>query len=138
MTIKKLIIGTLIGTAASFVFGFLIYAIAFSDFFASNVGSATGVMKSDEEMAWIPMFLGHFSFGLLIALIYGRWANIKTLANGAKTGAVIGLLFAATHDFINLATANVMNTTGALGDIAASALITAITGGAVGWYFGRD
>lgn len=138
MNTNNMIVGALIGTAASFVFGFLAYGILLSDFFEANMGSATGVMKSDDQMSWGPMIIGHLAWGLLIAIIFGRWAGIKTFSTGAKAGAVIGLLFSTTFQMINLATTNIMTLTGTLGDMATSTILTAITGGLVGWYFGRD
>jgi len=138
MTTNKILIAGLIGTAISFFLGSLIYGILMAEFFESTAGSATGVMKSDEEMDWATMIIGHMAWGIMLALIVGKWAGIKTFVSGAKAGAIIGFLFAMTHDMINLATTNMMTTTGALGDVAVSTVIGAATGGAIGWFFGRD
>lgn len=136
MNITKILVAGLIGGAVAFLLGFLTFGMALSDFFASNSGSATGVMRADGDMQWIPMILGHLSLGMLLAVIYGRWANISTMATGAKAGLVIGFLVAFAYGMIDLGAMNIMNTTGTLVDIVAQTVIAGIVGGAVGWYLG--
>lgn len=128
----------LVGAVVSFALGFLVYGMLLSGFFEANAGSATGVMRGEKEMLWVPMILGHVSLGFLFAIIYGRWANISTFATGAKAGAVIGLLMATTHNLIMYSTTNISNLTGTVADIAVVAVMSAITGGAVAWFLGRD
>ena len=134
---NKILIAGLVGAAAAFILGFLTWGLALSGFMESNVGSATGVMKEQSDFGWIPMILGHISWGLLIAYIFGHWANIKTFATGAKGGAILGFLIGFTYDMISLGSTNVMNTTGAIVDIVAMTIVSAIVGGVVGWMLGR-
>lgn len=138
MDTNKILLAGLIGSVAAFFLGFLVYGVALAGFFESNLGSATGVMRADDEMLWIPMIVGHLAWGFLIAIIYGRWANISTFATGAKAGAVIGALVGLTFDMINLGSTHIMNATGAMVDVLVMAIMTAIVGGVVGWFYGRD
>lgn len=128
----------LVGGAVAFLLGFLAYGVLLSDFFQANAGSAKGVARGDTEILWIPMIIGHLAWGLLFAIIYGRWANISTIETGAKAGAVIGLLVAVTSDMIALGTTHISNTTGAIVDIIVMTAIAAIVGASVGWFLGRD
>ena len=138
MNTNKILISGLVGAVVAFFLGFLFYGVLLNSFFLANSGSATGVMRGDTEMLWIPMILGHLSWGLLLAFIYVHWANISTFITGAKGGAILGLLIGATFDLINLGSTNIMNATGAIADIVVMVVITAITGGVIGWFLGRN
>jgi uncharacterized membrane protein len=137
MNITKILIAGLIGGVVAFILGYLAWGLLLGDFFEANSGSASGVMRADEEMLWIPMILGHLSWGLFFALIFGRWANISTFVTGAKAGAVLGFLVSFTFDMINLGSTNLSTLTGAIVDILVMSIIAAIVGGVVGWYLGR-
>ena len=137
MNTNKILLAGLIGGAVAFLLGFLAYGLICRDFFESNMGSATGVMRGDDEMLWVPMIIGHLAWGLLFALIYGRWANISTFATGAKAGAAIGLLVGLAFDMIQLGSTHMSNLTGALADVAILTVISAVIGGVVGWFLGR-
>lgn len=136
MDTNKILIGGLIGFAISFFLGFLFYGVLLMDFFAANEGSATGVARSQDDMLWVPMVLGHLALGLLLAIILGRWAQISTFSSGAIAGAVIGLLMALTFDLIMYGNTNVMNLTGTLMDIVVVTVTSALTAGAIGMYYG--
>ena len=137
MDTSKMLVAGLIGGAVALLLGFLLYGTLLADFFAKNSGSASGVMRADSELLWIPMIIGHLSWGLLFAVVFGRWASISTLNTGLKAGAVLGLLIGTTFSMINLGTTNISNTTAAIADIAVMTVISAIIGGVVGWYLGR-
>ncbi|MEO5582578.1 MAG: hypothetical protein ABIR66_07785, partial [Saprospiraceae bacterium] len=64
--------------------------------------------------------------------------NIRTFSGGAQAGALIGFLMALSFDFVMLGTSNIMNFTGTLVDILASAIMGALVGGVVGWWLGRS
>ena len=137
MSNNKIFIAGLVGAVVAFLLGFLVYGNLLADFFMENSGSATGVMRGDDEMQWIPMILGHITWGLLFAVIYGRWANITTFATGAKAGALLGFLIGASFDLIQLGSTHIFNTTGIIVDIVAMVIVSAIVGGVVGWFLGR-
>ncbi|MBP9744061.1 MAG: hypothetical protein WBC35_06620 [Saprospiraceae bacterium] len=135
---SKVIIAALIGGIVAFLLGWLLYGVLLMDFMASNAGSATGVMKTDPQASdFIFVFLGNVGYALLLAYIFDQWANIKTLATGAKAGALIGLLIGISYDFLNYGMTNLMNMTGAVADILMSAVMGAVTGAVVAWWLGR-
>ena len=138
MNTNKIIMSGLIGTVVAFLLGWLVYGMLLHNYMSENMGSATGVMKGDEDMNWIALILGHVAMGMLLALIYGRWANISTFATGAKAGAVIGFLMTAMHALISLGTSNIHAWNTAIIDMIAGAVITAIVGGVVAWFLGRE
>jgi len=51
---KRFLIGTLVGGVILFATGYLIFELAFGDFYAANAGSATGVER-DPQLMWAPI-----------------------------------------------------------------------------------
>lgn len=137
MNTNKILLAGLVGAVVNFVLGYLVWGVALMGFMESNMGSASGVMRAEGDMQWIPLILGNIAIGLLLAIIFGRWASISTFATGAKAGAVIGFLMACAYDLISLGTSHIMTPTGAIVDIVASTVVTAIVGGVVGIMLGR-
>ena len=138
MSNNKILLAGLVGAVVAFLLGFIVYGNVLTDFFMENSGSASGVMRGDDEMQWIPMILGHITWGLLFAIIYGRWANIATFATGAKAGALLGFLIGASFDLIQLGSTHIPNLTGIIVDIIVMTIISAIVGGVVGWFLGKN
>ena len=138
MTTKKILLSGLVGGVVAFILGFLAWGVLLNNFFQANLGSATGVMRGEDEMMWGPMIIGHLALGMLFAIIYGRWASISTFTTGAKAGAVLGGLMALSYDMIGLGTTHVMNLTGAISDVVVTVIVSSLIGGTVAWFLGRD
>jgi len=134
---NKILTAGLVGGLVAFILGFLVWGLALSSFMESNIGSASGVMKDEADFLWIPMILGHISWGIFFAYIFGQWANISTFATGASAGATLGFLIAFTYDMINLGSTNLMNITGTIVNIIAMTIVSALVGGVVGLVLGR-
>lgn len=135
MNSNKILVAGIVGSVVAFILGWLIWGMALS---GVDMGVPDGIMRSDEEMQFLPLAIGHLGFGFLLAIIFGRWASISTFSTGAKAGAMIGFLFSFANDFIMLGTSHLMNTNGAIIDIVAATVSMAITGGVVAWWLGRD
>ncbi len=80
MDIKRLIIGTVVGAITLYILGYVIWELAFADFFAANAGSATGVVK-DPQVIWA-LALGTVSFAALLTLAIGTRAGCATIVEG--------------------------------------------------------
>lgn len=132
----KVLLAALAGGVASFLLGWLFYGILLAGFFANNAGTATGVMRDETSMGWIPLIVGNLVIGLLFAMLFSRWAGITTFKGGAIGGAWVGFLMALGYDMVSLGTTNIMNPTAAMVDPIVSAVMSAITGGVVGWALG--
>ena len=65
---------TVVGAITLYALGYLIWELAFADFFAANAGSATGVVK-DPQVIWA-LALGTLSYAAL--LTRGTMAYIDT------------------------------------------------------------
>ncbi|MCB0528131.1 MAG: hypothetical protein KDC61_22140 [Saprospiraceae bacterium] len=132
----KVLLAALAGAVAFFLLGWAFYGVALSEFFASNMGSATGVQRGENDMVFWALFLGNFFWALLIAIIFDRWASISTFRSGAMSGGMICLLMALGIDLIMYGTTNISNLTATLVDPIVSAIMGAISGGLIGWVLG--
>ena len=137
MTTKNRLLATLVGFIVLFLLGWLIYGMLLMDFYGNNSGSASGVMRADDEMIWWALILGNLFQAYLLVYIFGNWANITTFSDGLKAGAIIGLIMGLAFNFTMYGTSNIMNMTSALVDPFVSAVMMAITGGVVGFMLGR-
>ncbi|HMQ46766.1 MAG TPA: hypothetical protein PKA00_04685 [Saprospiraceae bacterium] len=136
MSANKLLVATLAGGVTFFLLGWLVWGMLLADYMAKNAGSATGVAK--EPMVMWAIALSNLLSGLLLAVIFGRWAGIKTFMTGAKAGAVLGLLLGLSYDLLLFGTSNVTTMNALVVDVLANVVVTAVAGGVVGWVLGRN
>ncbi|TAL49747.1 MAG: hypothetical protein EPN92_02475 [Chitinophagaceae bacterium] len=135
MNTNKFLVGGIVGGIAYFLLGWLVWGILLKDFMATNVGSAGNVMRADSDIVWWALIVGNLFSGLALAYVLVR-AGVNSVGSGAGTGAVFGLLIAAGFDFTMYGVSTLMTTKGALVDIGANLVVSAVVGGIVGWYLG--
>jgi hypothetical protein len=137
MTAKNRILATLVGFVVLFLLGWLLYGFLLMDFYQANSGSATGVMRTDDEMVWWSLIVGNIMQAYLLVYIFGKWANINTFSGGLKAGLIIGLITGFAYNLMMYGTSNLSNLTAALVDPFVSATMLAVAGGVIGWMLGR-
>ena len=128
MDTKRFVIGTLVGGITMNVVGYLIWNLAFADFFAANVGSATGVAR-ETGLVWA-VALGTLSLAALVTLAVGSRTGSSTIGGGFKIGAIVGFLVWFGVDFIHYGLTNISNLTATIVDPLLEMVRTGI-GGAV-------
>lgn len=94
MNFKSIIAGV-VGGVAYWLAGYLFYVLLLGSYFVSNHGA--GVKEPYDMWAIV---VGCIFFGLLLALIFDRWANISVPKSGAIAGATIGLLTGLSWNFV--------------------------------------
>ncbi len=129
MNAKQLAVGIIVGTLVSMIVGYVIWDVLVADFFASNMGSATGVMR-DTQLLWA-VIIGTVSYTALIALALGAQSGEPTIAGGLKVGAIVGFLVWFSVDFILFGIMNVNTLTIAIVDPILEAIRAGITGAAI-------
>jgi hypothetical protein len=122
---KRFLAGTIVGGIVLYVVGYLIFSMAFANFYAANAGTASGVDRPAELM-WA-VVLGSFGYAALICYAMGARAA-SGLGAGLKTGAVVGFLMWFSVDFILYGVANVSN----LARTTVDPLLELIRGGIAG------
>jgi uncharacterized protein YacL len=130
MGTSKLAFATLAGAVTAFILGYALYGVLLAGFFAANAGSAMGVMK--EPFNLIAIGLGQVPLALLMTLVISRWGNARSIAGGAKVGALIGFLIALGYDLTMYGSSNLSNLTATVVDPVVSLVLSGITGAVIG------
>jgi hypothetical protein len=138
--IVRLIVATIVGAIVCLGSGFVIYGLLLGPMviepnvhvYANEYGN---LMK--EPPSVIPLILANLTFAFLIALIFEKWANIRTLATGAMAGAIIFFLMTLYFGFSFFAFFRLYkNFTPLLADLAGSLVLGAIVDGVIGLVLG--
>ena len=129
MNAKQLSLGIIVGTVVAMIVGYVIWDVLVADFFAANMGSATGVMR-DTQMIWA-VLIGTAAYAVLITLALGTQSGRATIVSGLKAGAIVGFLLWATADFMLLGYMNIHTLTIAIVDPLLEAIRGGITGAAI-------
>jgi hypothetical protein len=135
MNTNKFFFGGIIGGVANFLLGWLVWGMLLMNFLQQNMGTATGVMKAENEMVWWALIVGNLFWGFAFSYVLNK-SGTSGVGGGATMGAVLGLLIAGGFDFTMLGTTNIMTLNGVLVDIVANIVVSAIVGGVIGWYLG--
>ncbi len=135
MDTKRLIIGTIVGGIVLYILGYVIYVLAFADFFAANAGSATGVYR-DNPVIWA-VALGTLSYAALLTLAIGTRAGSATIVDGLKIGAIVGFLMWFGADFIHYGIANIANLTATIADSLLELIRAGISGAVIAAVLGK-
>ncbi len=135
MDAKRLMIGTLVGGVTLFATGYLIFELAFGDFYAANAGSATGVDRN-PQLVWA-VVLGSLSYAALVTLGIGSRSSSSNVEAGVKVGAVVGFLLWFTVDFILYGITNVGNLTRTIVDPLLELVRGGIAGGVIAVVLGK-
>ncbi len=136
MDAKKVIMASLAGAVTLFLLGYIFYGVLLMDFFNNAAGSYASVYRQ-EPILW-SIFLGELSMAVLLTIVFGRWASIKTFMGGLQGGAIIGLLVGLGMNLIFYGTTTLGTMTSTLVDPIISVIRLGIAGGVVGWVLGKN
>ncbi len=109
MDVKRFLIGTIAGGVALYATGYLIFVVIFGNFYAANIGSATGVDRS-TQIQWAEA-LASLAYAALIMFTMGNRLEAMTFGVGARIGALVGFLLWLTADFVFYGATNIATLT---------------------------
>ena len=109
MDAKRILIGAVVGAIVLYATGYLIFDLAFANFYRVNVGSATGVDRGGQ-LVWA-MLVANLAYGALITYVIGNRTGTLSIGGGARIGAIVGFLLWCTVDFVYYGTTNIANLT---------------------------
>ncbi len=122
----KILRGTIFGGIAFFLLGWLIWGVLLMDFSMNNFDQS--IYLPEEEMIWWALILANLFTALMLTLIM-KWANVRTLLDGLKIGAIIGALFALSIDLAYYSmTTMILTFSAIIVDTVAYTLLMGITG----------
>ncbi|MFC4721261.1 hypothetical protein ACFO5O_02925 [Geojedonia litorea] len=128
MKTKNFLVSGISGGIADFLLGWLFYGIIFKDTFPQPEESSNTMLM---------IFLGCMTFGLFMAYIFTKWANITTAGAGIKAGATIGLFIGLFYNFFGLAMTPDLTMQLAALDVGISIVMSALIGAVVGAVNGK-
>jgi hypothetical protein len=132
----RVLVATVAGGAAMFLSGFVIYGLFLDPtVMKPNMNVYAGLMKDPPD--WILLILSNIVYSFLIALVFDKWASIRTAVGGAIGGAILVLLITLSMQLFFLAFMNLSkNYIPVIADVIGGTVLGAITGGAIGWVLG--
>ena len=125
---KKILIAGIAGGILFFLLGWLIYGMLLMDYMNHHAGLKGNVNRSDADLQMTQILAGSVLQGILLAFVLVR-SNVKTVAEGVITGAVVGLLVSSSVDLSMYGTTYVFSKHSIVADVIAATVITAIVGG---------
>lgn len=125
----------IVGAIVVYAVGYVIFDTVFASFYAANAGSATGVPR-EPQILWA-ILLGSLAYAALITYVMNQGAGAASLASGAQTGAIVGLLLWATVDFVFYGSTNISNMTIALVDPILEFVRGGISGAVIALVLGK-
>lgn len=134
MTRGRFAAAALAGMVAVAVFGGLFYGVLFAGLFEAEVNTIPGVMKDPPDLLWIA--LAHVPFGVLLALVVS-WRGEMSARGGAITGAMLGLLMAASYNLSQYGTTHLWSLTLTLVEPLIAMALVAAAGAVVGTVLGE-
>lgn len=130
----KAILAAVAGSVLAFLLGWVIYGMLLMDFFESNTTKYEGLMNEMPNLLLI--YINNLIWSLLLAFIYEKWAGVRSFGGGIKAGIIIGLPISLSFDLFILAGMNLFTPTLVVVDVLASTVMTALTGGLIGFILG--
>ncbi|MEX0997713.1 MAG: hypothetical protein WDZ45_11745 [Flavobacteriaceae bacterium] len=128
MKTKNFLVSGIVGGIVYYLLGWLFYGILLKDFFPQPE-------MTSNTMIFI--LLGCLTYGLFIAYLYTKWAQISTAATGAGAGAVIGLFIGLFFNFFNMAMVPEATYEMAALDLVVTIVSTGIIGAIIGAINGK-
>lgn len=130
----KAILAGLAGGVFAFFAGWLIYGILLMDFMMGHTTMYEGLMKDPPDFVFI--IISNLAYGFLLAVIFDKWANARTLASGFTTGLIVAFLITLSLDASMYAFYNLFDITALLTDIVTGTIFGGLTGAVVGIVLG--
>ena len=134
MNMKRLVIGSVVGTIVLYLLGMLFWEVLFADFFEANAGSAVGVDR-EAPILWA-VIVGTLCYAVLLTLGLESRSG-KSLVDGIIVGAIVGGLIWGTADLILYGITNLSTVTGAVSDTVLEAVRGGIAGGVLALVLGK-
>lgn len=135
MDIKRLGIGSIVGTIVLNLLGMLIWGNLFTEFFDANSGSASGLDR-EAPIIWA-VLLGTLFYAALLTLALEARGASTSMIDGLKVGVVVGALLWGTADFIFFGFTNVSTLTGSIADILLEGVRGGIAGGVIAFVLSK-
>ena len=132
----RLLAATVAGGLVFYVVGFVLFALILDPFLRNYITQYPGLMKEPmPDLLFLPLW--NLAMAFLFAIVFEKWAGVRTFIGGLKAGAILMLLVALILDFNYLAFMNLWK--GPIGvtiEILAATALGTLAAGVVGAVLG--
>jgi hypothetical protein len=128
---KKILLSTLAGAVTAFFLGWVVFGLLLMDFYTSNTTVYEGLLKGSPNMFTIS--LGCVLQAFLVSWVYAGFSGRKSVAGGAMTGAILGLLVSAMSDLNFFGSYNLYTPTLLAADVVVNGIYAAGVGAVIGF-----
>lgn len=135
MNLQKILLATLAGGLTLFAGGTLIYVFLGGGPLLTAGPTGNTATLDAFRLEYIIAF--ELLIALLVAIVFERWANIRTFSTGAINGAWMVAIIALVIQLDYMANTEISTLTGVLFFGATSAVRGALAGGVIAWILGR-
>lgn len=121
-------------TLVGFILGWLIFGVMLDSFYKANMTPYSGLTK--DPPSFIAIFLSNLFWGIMLVLIFEKWAGIKSFGQGFLWGIVLYFLIMAGFDILMYGLMNLFTIQLVIVDIIANTILGGIIGGITGLVLG--
>ena len=133
----RITLATLLGTITYFFVGWLVFEGLLGRFMAAHTTALPGFRKAGDASSLLFLFLSCVACALLLALVFERWAHVRSFTDSFLLGALVGTLVACMTDLYWYSTSTFFRSLlPVAADVAAAALTVGLMGAVIGWYLG--
>lgn len=137
LTTMRIALATFLGTITYFLFGWLVFEGLLGRFMAAHTTALPGFRKAGDASSMLFLFLSCVAYALLLAVVFERWAHVRSFTDGFLLGALVGTLVACMTDLYWYSTSTFFRSLlPVAADVAAAALTVGLMGAVIGWYLG--
>ena len=132
----RVLAATVAGGIVFFAVGYVLFGIVLDPIMKPYMRHFPGLMKEPmPSMIFLPLW--NLTMAFLFAIVFEKWANIRTFVDGLKGGFLLMLLIALIIDLQYVAFTNIFNGPVALIiHVAAATALGTLAAGAVGAVLG--
>jgi len=132
----RLLAATVAGAIVFYAVGFLLFGILLDPILKNYMNQFPGLMKAPmPDMLFLPLW--NLTMAFLFAIVFEKWAGIRTFVGGLKGGFLLMLLIALIIDLNYLAFMNMYKgPVGVIIDIVAATALGTLAAGVVGAVLG--
>jgi len=132
----KIIRGTVFGGIAFFFLGWLVWGILLAGVMAEMMN--TSLSRPATDMVWWAIIASNLVLALLVTLSL-KWYGAKSIVDGLKIGALVGVLYALTADLgMYSMTTMITDLMGIIVDAVAYIVVAGVTGLVIVLTWGKE
>lgn len=131
----RVILSAVVSAVVIFGLGFVVFGVLLSSYYEQQMVAAKSLMNAPMPVLWA-LFLSQVLFTLLLAVVFERYASIRTASGGAVAGIWMGFLIYMSFDLSFFAFFKIYSLQFAVIDGLLNTVMSGVAGAVVGFVLG--